>query len=837
MVFFSIVLGACSGSAGTTSSPAQAGDRTLSGVVGSPSLSDATVTLLVDGGQSTVSARSEESGDFSLTVSKSLGLPLSLQVEGGTDVLTGQPNGVVLEAMSFDRNIESLRVSHLSTLAAAMARCSGEPTAETLTSAWERINERFDQRSPAAPANPTTLELAAELRADLLLAEAAERTAAALAASAEPASVNEILGTLACDLADDGRLNLSGAAPSPRTTSVYRVAEAAVAIEFLGADPHINGSAAASLIDEVLQTRSGDPSASLRLLGTGARLPALSTRNLTLLLGTAPDDLLLDLLIALADGSSERVSQALGSQNMTNLWALAETVALFDGTRLAELVERVSSQGNTTAPLLAFSAEPTEVERGADSTLSWASSNAEACRASDGWSGRRALTGIETMGPLNESAAYTLSCAGLGGLIQAQTTVAVVDRAARPVVSLSADDPRLTAGQGTIIRWTSANATSCRASGAWQGDRPVVGSEQTGNLSGDRDYTLVCSGPGGSDTATLRINVDPAPQPVPTLTLNASPGTVDQGDNVRLSWNAANATSCQASGAWSGSRATSGSENSSPLSADATFTLRCSGAGGTVTRTARVSVTSQPAPTLTFSTSSGTVDQGDDVRLSWNAANATSCQASGAWSGSRSTSGSESRGPLTGNSTFTLRCTGPGGSVSRSATVSVRAAPAPDVSLTAEQAIINSGASVRLSWSVDNATSCQASGGWSGSRGTSGSQVVGPINAQTTFSLSCSGPGGSALDMVAIRVNGTATLNWQAPTENVDGSALTDLAGYRVYYGDASRSYTEMTDVANPGATSVNLTLPSGDYYVAMTALDAEGNESAYSNEVLKQVP
>ena len=37
-------------------------------------------------------------------------------------------------------------------------------------------------------------------------------------------------------------------------------------------------------------------------------------------------------------------------------------------------------------------------------------------------------------------------------------------------------------------------------------------------------------------------------------------------------------------------------------------------------------------------------------------------------------------------------------------------------------------------------------------------------------------------------------------------------------------------------ATSFNVTLPSGDYFVAMTARDGDDNESAYSNEVLKTV-
>ena len=90
--------------------------------------------------------------------------------------------------------------------------------------------------------------------------------------------------------------------------------------------------------------------------------------------------------------------------------------------------------------------------------------------------------------------------------------------------------------------------------------------------------------------------------------------------------------------------------------------------------------------------------------------------------------------------------------------------------------------------------------------------------------------------MVSVSVNGSMSLSWVAPSENVDGSRLTDLAGYRVYYGDSSRDYADMTDISSPSSTATTLILPSGDYYVAMTALDQEGNESSYSNEVLKIV-
>jgi len=84
----------------------------------------------------------------------------------------------------------------------------------------------------------------------------------------------------------------------------------------------------------------------------------------------------------------------------------------------------------------------------------------------------------------------------------------------------------------------------------------------------------------------------------------------------------------------------------------------------------------------------------------------------------------------------------------------------------------------------------------------------------------------------------TGTLSWNAPTTNTDGSALTDLAGYKVYYGTVSGTYAGSINMAGKNSTSLSVaTLAStvpvrGTYYIAVTAYDTSGFESNYSNEV-----
>ncbi len=87
-----------------------------------------------------------------------------------------------------------------------------------------------------------------------------------------------------------------------------------------------------------------------------------------------------------------------------------------------------------------------------------------------------------------------------------------------------------------------------------------------------------------------------------------------------------------------------------------------------------------PTPSLTLTGSPTNVSSGGTSTLTWNAANVTSCTASGGWAGSRSTSGSEQVGPLDQTTTFNLDCTGDRGSVSRSVTVTVGAATSVTVS-------------------------------------------------------------------------------------------------------------------------------------------------------------
>ncbi len=92
---------------------------------------------------------------------------------------------------------------------------------------------------------------------------------------------------------------------------------------------------------------------------------------------------------------------------------------------------------------------------------------------------------------------------------------------------------------------------------------------------------------------------------------------------------------------------------------------------------------------------------------------------------------------------------------------------------------------------------------------------------------------------VAATQAASVTLSWVAPTANTDGTPLTDLAGYRVFYGTASGQYTQNLSIPSPGITSVVIEgLGTGrTWYFAIKAVGSGGGESAYSREVSKSFP
>ncbi len=232
--------------------------------------------------------------------------------------------------------------------------------------------------------------------------------------------------------------------------------------------------------------------------------------------------------------------------------------------------------------------------------------------------------------------AGTQSSVPVGMTIDASGNCVASGPSLTPTLDFTADNYSVFFGLGTTLRWSSTNVTSCTASGNWSGSKTTSGSESTGGLWSDKTYTLMCTGPNGSVSKTIVINVglaeacrdgndndgdglidypadpgctsptdtDETDTPSvgnlpPVVNLSASPTLVYSGTGVYLVWNSTNATACTASSnpnVWSGSKALSSTENVYGLTQQTTFTLTCTGPGGSGSDSVTIYINPNPTP-------------------------------------------------------------------------------------------------------------------------------------------------------------------------------------------------------------------------------------------------
>jgi len=137
------------------------------------------------------------------------------------------------------------------------------------------------------------------------------------------------------------------------------------------------------------------------------------------------------------------------------------------------------------------------------------------------------------------------------------------------------------------------------------------------------------------------------------------------------------------------------------------------------------------------------------------------------------------------------------------------------------------------SWASFNTQSGNLSGTpGSADAGTYSNIIISVSDGTSTASL-------AAFSIIVTQVaNGSATVSWSAPTQNTDGSALTNLAGFNIYYGTSASNLNQSVQIANPGLTTYALgNLAPGAWYFAVNAYTTAGAESALSSIASKTIP
>jgi hypothetical protein len=272
-------------------------------------------------------------------------------------------------------------------------------------------------------------------------------------------------------------------------------------------------------------------------------------------------------------------------------------------------------------------------------------------------------------------------------------------------------------GEAATLRWES-NAEECWASDGWSGNKVSQGEESTGGLTEDTTYTLTCGTSENNVQKSVTITVVEDPEPVTIALFFADPNEITLGQDADLIWDSEGATTCGIVDEFgeevgTGLPASGFLEDVVSPTEDTTYTLTCSGAGGSaqaydtiITNTPcsdgvdndgdgwidaedpgcvegddedniGLSVEDMVVPELNFVANPSVVAKGAASQLLWYPEYADWCEASGDWSGVKSASDdNEFRTDIMTNQTYELTCGNITGDVMKE--VSVRIARCSD---------------------------------------------------------------------------------------------------------------------------------------------------------------
>lgn len=165
-----------------------------------------------------------------------------------------------------------------------------------------------------------------------------------------------------------------------------------------------------------------------------------------------------------------------------------------------------------------------------------------------------------------------------------------------PELFLDASPEVISLGESTTITWSVIDADSCAKLGDWSGAAAAgtgIHNQTVMPNSLPAIYSMQCSNQFGH-SPTRAVVVEEEITSPPTLSLQANPTTIAQGQSVTLNWNANNANACTSSSSpmvpgWSGSKPTAGSFVS-VLNSTTTFSMTCSNGFGSVLKNVTVTV-------------------------------------------------------------------------------------------------------------------------------------------------------------------------------------------------------------------------------------------------------
>jgi phospholipase C len=281
--------------------------------------------------------------------------------------------------------------------------------------------------------------------------------------------------------------------------------------------------------------------------------------------------------------------------------------------------------------------------------------------------------GAQAVNPTSTTT-YTATATGTGGSVSAITTVTVTSNPP-PTISITASPTSISSGGSATLTVSAVNATQVVVTGSDASTYTLQASGGTQAVSptATTTYTATATGPGGKSSANAIVTV--TANPAPTISITASPTSISSGGSATLTVSAVNATQVVVTGSDASTytlQASGGTQTVSPT-VTTTYTATATGPGGNSSANAIVTVSSNPAPTVSITANPTSIILGNSATLTVTAANATQVSVAGTDGSSytlQPSGGMQSVSP-TATTTYSATATGSGGNASASATVTV----------------------------------------------------------------------------------------------------------------------------------------------------------------------
>ena len=799
-------------------------DHELSGSVGDGPIVGATVRVVAADGTDLGSMNSDASAGYNITVrTKGKHYPLSIDAEGGTDLVTGLAPDFVLKSVALEPGRKTVsNLNPFSTLAAELAaELPGGLTKENLAIALNRVTTKLNSGLVTLTGEPVMTQaldaatIAEMVKASETLGETIRRTRDSLVAVGRQVDGDAVVAAIASDLTDGKLDGAGGAKADARIAAVVTVTATQTLLEAIANRLQVNGvdamgpmddsirqvmpSAAGATTTEVPVSDAALEQIRVGLAAAKAVMPApefddleaalagldpgISPKQVEGIVPREPVELLDNAIIAVADGSQDDLDTVNGTTRNDG-----DTPSTNSPPTISGEPPNVVTEGER------YGFAPTVSDPDGDALI-FEIANRPAWASFD---------------------------AGTGELFG---TPGAGDAGTYADITITVSDGEATASLGPFTVQVRQLVTNTA---------PTIGGSPPASVSEGASYSFTPSAnDADGDTLTFDIVNLPAWASFDTATgrLFGTPSAGDAGVYADITITVTDGQAQAALGPFaidvravasnrapviSGSPATSVNEG-----AAYEFTPSASDADGD----ALVFDIANPPSWASFDTATGRLSgtpASDDAGTYENIVISVS---------DGQDSSSLSAFAITVQAVVTNSAPTISGNPAKAVTEGTQYSFTPDAGDPDGDS---------LSFSITNKPSWAAFD--TGTGRLSGTPQAGDVGSYADIVISVSdGQASASLGAFSITVEaiamGSVTLSWSPPTENTDGTALTDLAGYRIYWGTTSGSYPNSVSIDNPGVTTyVVENLVPGTYEFVATSYNTSGVESDYSAPATKTV-